>query len=77
MYNDRNATLVIEGSTISALALGALTHNGGPTLTHGLLPGSVAIDAIPGLMCAVAEDQRGEPRPAGGMCDVGAVEVQP
>ncbi|MGB8221809.1 MAG: choice-of-anchor Q domain-containing protein [Polyangiales bacterium] len=61
----------------SALALGPLAENGGPTMTHALLPGSVAIDAIPALMCEVAEDQRGEPRPAGGMCDVGAFEVQP
>jgi hypothetical protein len=61
----------------SALGLGPLTDNGGPTMTHALLPGSVAIDAIPAPMCEVAEDQRGEPRPAGGMCDVGAFEVQP
>jgi len=46
-------------------------------MTHALLPGSVAIDTIPALMCEVTEDQRGEPRPAGGMCDVGAFEVQP
>ncbi len=60
-----------------ALALGPLADNGGPTMTHALLPGSVAIDTIPTLMCEVAEDQRGEPRPAGAICDVGAFEVQP
>jgi hypothetical protein len=27
-------------------------------------------------MCEVDEDQRGEPRPGGAMCDVGAFEVQ-
>jgi hypothetical protein len=59
------------------LALGPLADNGGPTTTHALLPGSVAIDAIPAPMCAVTEDQRGEPRPAGGMCDIGSFEVQP
>jgi hypothetical protein len=61
----------------SALALGSLSDNGGPTMTYALLAGSVAIDVIPAPMCEVAEDQRGEPRPAGGMCDVGAFEVQP
>jgi len=65
------------GVSSSALALGPLADNGGPTMTHALLPGSIAIDAIPELMCEVAEDQRGEPRPAGGMCDIGAFELQP
>ena len=60
-----------------ALALGPLSDNGGPTMTHALLSGSVAIDAIPPLVCEVTEDQRGEPRPAGGMCDAGAFELQP
>jgi hypothetical protein len=50
---------------------------------HALLPGSVAIDVIPEAACVDAdgepltEDQRGEPRPGGTMCDVGAFEVQP
>ncbi len=59
------------------LKLGELADNGGPTETHALLPGSVAIDVIPADMCEVTEDQRGEPRPGGSMCDVGAFEVQP
>ena len=59
------------------LKLGELGDNGGPTMTHALLPGSVAIDVIPADMCEVDEDQRGEPRPGGTMCDVGAFEVQP
>jgi hypothetical protein len=46
-------------------------------MTHALLPGSVAIDVIPADTCDVDEDQRGEPRPGGAMCDVGAFEVQP
>ena len=65
------------GVTSEELALGPLSDNGGPTMTHALLPGSVAVDVIPAPMCEVAEDQRGEPRPAGGMCDVGAFEAQP
>ena len=56
------------------LNLGPLQDNGGPTMTHALLPGSVAIDVIPADMCEVDEDQRGEPRDS--MCDVGAFEEQ-
>jgi len=59
------------------LKLGPLADNGEPTETHALLPGSVAIDVIPADMCEVDEDQRGEARPGGTMCDVGAFEVQP
>jgi hypothetical protein len=71
--------------TSGALSLGPLADNGGPTETHALLPGSVAIDMIPGVDCVDADreplttDQRGKPRPetGGTMCDVGALEVQP
>ena len=55
--------------------MGPLADNGGPTDTHGLLEGSVAIDQIPAVDCGVDEDQRGFPRDS--MCDVGAFEVQP
>lgn len=69
--------------------LGPLQDNGGPTLTHALLPGSLAIDA--GSRHAygypIDLDQRGLPRThdapdignaAGGDgCDVGAVEFIP
>jgi hypothetical protein len=63
------------------LKLGPLQDNGGPTMTHALGAGSVAIDQIPAVDCVDAEgeplttDQRGEPRDS--MCDVGAFEVQP
>ena len=60
-----------------ALRLGPLQDNGGPTKTRALGAGSVAIDAIPPDDCEVDEDQRGESRPAGNGCDVGAFEVQP
>jgi hypothetical protein len=71
--------------TAEQLALGPLADNGGPTMTHALLPGGVAIDKIPEADCLDADgaplttDQRGEPRPetGGTMCDVGAFEVQP
>jgi hypothetical protein len=69
----------------SQLGLGPLEDNGGPTETHPLLGGSVAIDQIPVLDCVdragdpLSVDQRGEPRPSGASsrCDVGAFEVQP
>jgi hypothetical protein len=63
------------------LKLGALADNGGPTMTHALGPGSIAIDQIPAVECVDADgdplmtDQRGQPRDS--MCDVGAYEVQP
>ncbi|MGB5696911.1 MAG: choice-of-anchor Q domain-containing protein [Polyangiales bacterium] len=65
------------------LKVGPLQDNGGPTETHALGAGSVAIDQIPVEDCVDADgaplttDQRGEPRPGGTMCDVGAFEVQP
>jgi len=66
---------------VADLLLGALAANGGPTPTHLPLAGSPLLDRIPvgtAGTCAVATtDQRGEPRPAGPSCDVGAVERQP
>ena len=62
--------------TKEQLNLGELADNGGPTMTHALLPGSVAIDVIPADMCEVDEDQRGVERPQGDACDVGAVEME-
>ena len=63
--------------------LGPLADNGGPTLTHVLLPGSPAIDAgnpaTPGsdpAACLVT-DQRGLARPQGSRCDIGAFELVP
>ena len=65
--------------------LGPLQDNGGPTMTHALLPGSPAINQIPVEDCLdadgapLATDQRGVSRPetGGTLCDVGAFEVQP
>jgi hypothetical protein len=61
--------------------LGPLADNGGPTLTHALLPGSPAIDAIPAISCTLPTDQRGALRPivqtsSDTPCDIGAFEVQ-
>jgi len=69
------------GVSTDNLALGPLRDNGGPTWTHALGAGSVAIDVIPEAECVDAEgeplttDQRGFPRDS--MCDVGAFEVRP
>jgi hypothetical protein len=65
--------------TEGQLELRPLQDNGGPTETHALGAGSVAIDHIPVIDCELDEDQRGQPRPetGGTMCDVGAFEVQP
>ena len=64
--------------------IGLLQNNGGPTLTHALLPGSAAIDS--GNAFGATADQRGLPRPrdlagiANGLgsdgSDVGAYELQ-
>jgi hypothetical protein len=54
--------------------LSRLADNGGPTLTHALVPGSPAIDAAPVDADCPATDQRGVTRPQGGGCDIGAFE---
>ena len=63
--------------------LGPLQDNGGPTQTRALQSGSVAIDAgnpappgSSGSACA-ATDQRGDARPQGLACDIGAYETEP
>jgi len=82
---DTNGNLIgsAVGSGIIDPLLGALADNGGPTLTHALLPGSPAIDA--GDPAAVAGagntplfDQRGTgfDRVRGRQIDMGAFEVQ-
>ena len=73
----------VPNGTINA-RLGPLADNGGPTLTHALLPGSPAIDAgdpaaVAGVDGVPVHDQRGEPftRIYGGRIDMGAVEALP
>lgn len=53
--------------------LGPLADNGGPTQTHALTMFSPAIDTATGS-CPGA-DQRGEGRPGGAECDLGAYEA--
>jgi hypothetical protein len=53
--------------------LDTLADNGGPTETHALQPGSIAIDLAP--ECGgLSEDQRGVHRMQGDGCDIGAYE---
>ena len=60
-----------------AALLGSLADNGGPTLTHRLLPGSPAIDAGNNFLGGeLSTDQRGEARIAFGTVDIGAYELQ-
>jgi hypothetical protein len=61
--------------------LGTLTDNGGPVLTHALLPGSPAIDAGPAIHSTVSTDGRGQSRPVARRSpdtpgDLGAFELQ-
>jgi CSLREA domain-containing protein len=62
-------------------SLGPLQNNGGPTQTHALLTGSAALDAGNPAGCTeivgeiLTTDQRGEPRPVGVACDIGAFEA--
>lgn len=58
-----------------------IQNNGGSTLTHALLPGSAAIDAVIAV-CTIVEDQRKITRPfnvpgvgGGTQCDIGAYEL--
>jgi hypothetical protein len=67
------ATIVVQGACTLVHAIRAA--NGGPTRTHALVPGSLALDAIPATDPGCAGmDQRGVPRPQGVGCDIGAVE---
>lgn len=54
--------------------LAPLDNNGGPTLTHALLPGSPALDAADPALCPTT-DQRGVIRPQGDGCDMGSFEA--
>ena len=74
--------------TASAIGIGPLANNGGPTRTMALLPDSPAVNAVPLGIVSVdgtiflcpfldSTDQRGVARPQGPFCDVGAYELIP
>jgi hypothetical protein len=60
---------------LTDVGLGPLQDNGGPTLTHAIASNSPALDAARGPCPSV--DQRGDMRPVGLNCDVGAYELGP
>jgi hypothetical protein len=73
----------LTGSPLTAdPLLGPLSSNGGPTATMALPAGSPAIDTG-GPQCLdlggapLTSDQRGNPRPVGAACDIGAYEYSP
>lgn len=79
MSDDLSCTTFLTGPgdrNNTPIKLGPLTDSGGATMTHLPLEGSPLID---GGQCiaGLTTDQRGQPRPSGAACDVGAVEVQP
>jgi hypothetical protein len=79
LANGINGNLVGSSESPIDPLLGPLQDNGGPTLTHALLPGSPAINVgDPGFTPPPDFDQRGAPysRIAGGRIDIGAFEVQ-
>lgn len=73
---DGSANLNGPGDQVGAANLGPLAFNGGPTPTHALLLGSLALDAAnPNLFPPM--DQRGVARPINGLPDSGAYEAGP
>ncbi len=72
-----------EGGACNSIAQGdptmdVLKDNGGLTYTHALISGSGAVDAGLDAVCADVQinslDQRGQARPDGEHCDIGAFE---
>ncbi len=73
--NDINATSDGTNTPLTSILDTTLADNGGPTLTHALPEGSLAIDRDPSCNDGlIAIDQRGYPRPSGNGCDAGAFE---
>lgn len=69
------------GFSSEQIGLNPLADNGGPTYTLALAPTSIAIAAGNPSGCTdgsdlLSTDQRGDPRPAGVICDAGAFEFQ-
>ncbi len=75
VFSDETCFAGADDQVVSNAGLDVLADNGGPTLTHRLLPGSPAIDAADSTACP-ATDQRGVTRPQGTACDVGAFELE-
>lgn len=72
-YNLTGCSLGGSNDISSNPQLLPLDFNGGTTLNHALDTGSPAINAGNPALCPTT-DQRGNPRPIGGICDIGAFE---
>jgi len=78
--SDINATSNGINTPLSSILNPTLADNGGPTLTHALVSGSPAIDAVTTGCPPPLTDQRGFLRPAdgdttpGALCDIGSFE---
>jgi hypothetical protein len=77
-------TDIVPEQAIGFMIKTTLANNGGPTLTHELLPGCPAIDAVTNGTCPPpGHDQRGIVRPQDGngdggpACDIGSFERRP
>ncbi|MCC5954249.1 MAG: CSLREA domain-containing protein [Acidimicrobiia bacterium] len=81
LVSDDTCTLAAPGDRESTpVVLGPLAHNGGPTATHLPAAGSPANDAVPVSTPHLCDglatvDQRGQARPQGIGCTIGAVET--
>jgi hypothetical protein len=73
LIDDASCGVASASRTIGAANLDALANNGGDSNTRIPGAGSPAINAA--SACASAADQRGQARPVGGTCDLGAAEV--
>jgi hypothetical protein len=74
IFTDGTCAPVGSDQTVADPGVDGLADNGGPTLTHALLAGSVAIDAANTAVCPPT-DQRGVTRDAA--CDIGSYEFVP
>jgi hypothetical protein len=69
---DSDSTLPARDRQSATFTVDAIANNGGPTLTHALQYGSLAIDT--GVSPCPETDQRGTARPQNTYCDAGAFE---
>ncbi len=74
LVQDGSCNPLASDLIIGDALIGPLADNGGPTLTHALLPGSPALEAANDSLCS-ATDQRGIIRPQAAHCDIGAFEL--
>lgn len=79
LFSEANSTPDVNGTNVNNLfstdpMLGALSNNGGTTMTMLPQTGSPAIDAV--ACIGLTPDQRLVARPQGALCDIGAVEVR-